>query len=140
MRQLVRSVSGDNLVFYFSTISWLRLQQETMWVNINFERRDLTSVLKVHLSPGDFGETFTFNLIKQNVTHLVIHLFNTKLFAMPINNLNLNYHCQVLQVSPHRINGGFSDKGCSSVPSASPPLPLLLLDMQPHQTVIFKMR
>ena len=34
---------GDNLMFYFSNISWLRRQQETKWVNINFERRDLTS-------------------------------------------------------------------------------------------------
>ena len=39
VRQLVRSVSGNNLVFYFSIISWLRLLQETMWVNINFERK-----------------------------------------------------------------------------------------------------
>ena len=37
---------GDNLMFYFSTISWLRLQQETKWVNVNFERRDLTSAQK----------------------------------------------------------------------------------------------
>ena len=34
---------GDNLMFYFSTISWLRLQQEAKWVNINFERRDFRS-------------------------------------------------------------------------------------------------
>ena len=30
-------------VFYLSTISWLRLQQEPVWVNVNFERRDLHS-------------------------------------------------------------------------------------------------
>ena len=38
----------DNIVFYFSIISWLRLQQETKWVNINIERRNLTSVTKIH--------------------------------------------------------------------------------------------
>ena len=43
MRQVARSVSGDNLVFYFSTILWLRLQQEKVWVNINFEIKDLHS-------------------------------------------------------------------------------------------------
>ena len=35
----VRLVSGDNLVLYFSTISWLRLHQETVWVNINYEKK-----------------------------------------------------------------------------------------------------
>ena len=55
---LVRLVSGDNFVFYFSTISWLRLQQETMWVNINFERRDLTLAEKSHPSHDDFGEIY----------------------------------------------------------------------------------
>ena len=60
---LVRSVSGDNFVFYFFTISWQRLQQETMWVNINFERRDLTSAQKSHPSPDDFGETYHLHLI-----------------------------------------------------------------------------
>ena len=30
------------------TFSWLRLQQETKWVNINFKRRDLTSAQKNH--------------------------------------------------------------------------------------------
>ena len=39
MRHVIRSVSGDNLVLYFSTILWLRLEQETVWVNINRERR-----------------------------------------------------------------------------------------------------
>ena len=34
---------------------------------------------------------------------------------MPLKNLNLNYYCQVLQVSPYRINDGLSDKGCQSV-------------------------
>ena len=29
------SVSGDNLVFFFPTTSWLQIQQETMWVNNN---------------------------------------------------------------------------------------------------------
>ena len=50
---LVRSISGDNFVFYLSTISWLRLQQETMWVNINSERRDLTSTQKRHPTPAE---------------------------------------------------------------------------------------
>ena len=51
-------VSGDNFVFYFSTISWLRLQQETMWVNINFERRGLTLAEKSHPSHDNFGEIY----------------------------------------------------------------------------------
>ena len=55
VRELVLSVSGDNLVFYFFTISWLRLQQEAMWVNINFERRDLTSTQKSHSVPDDLN-------------------------------------------------------------------------------------
>ena len=104
MRQLVRSVSGNNLVFYFYTISGLRLSQETMWVNINFERRDLTS-----------GEVFAFNLIKQNVTHFSF-IFLTLNFFVPLKNLNLNYYCQVAWVSSYCINGGLSDKGFSSVP------------------------
>ena len=40
-------------------------------------------------------------------------------------NLNLNYYCQVLLVSPHRFKGGLSGKGCSLVPHSpsvsSPP-------------------
>ena len=61
VRQLLRSVSGDNLVFYFSTISWLRFQPE--------------SAQKSHLSADDFGEIFAFNLIIQNVTHFSFNLF-----------------------------------------------------------------
>ena len=56
-------------MLYFSTISWLRLQQETKWVNINFKRRDAISAQKSYPFPHDFGEIFAFNLIKQNVTH-----------------------------------------------------------------------
>ena len=67
---LIRSVSGDNFVFNFSTISWLWLQQETMWVNINFERRDLTSAQKRHSSPDDFGETYF--IIKSITRSLII--------------------------------------------------------------------
>ena len=52
----MRSAFCDKLVFYFSTISWLRLQQETMWVNINFERTDLTPANKSHPSSDNFGE------------------------------------------------------------------------------------
>ena len=92
-----------------------------MSVNINFERRDLTSTQKSHPSPDDIGEIFAVNLIK-NVTFF--HLFNAKRFAVSLKNLNLNYYCQVLQVSTvlkfHRINGGLSDKGCSSVPPLPP--------------------
>ena len=69
MRQLVRSVPGDNLVFYFFNISWLRLQQNTKSVNIKFQRRDLTSAKKSHPSSNGFGEIFALNLIKQNVTY-----------------------------------------------------------------------
>ena len=41
----------------------------------------MTSAQKIHLSPDDFGETFAFDLIKQNVTHFSF-IFNTKLFAV----------------------------------------------------------
>ena len=54
---------------YFPTISWLRLEQETSWVDIDFEKKDLTSAQKSHPSPQDFGETCVSNLVKQNVTH-----------------------------------------------------------------------
>ena len=67
MRQ--RSVSGDNLVFYFFNISWLRLQQNTKSVNIKLERRDLTAAQKIYPFPDGFGEIFALNLIKENVTY-----------------------------------------------------------------------
>ena len=41
----------------------------------------MTSAQKIHLSPDDIGETFAFDLIKQNVTHFSF-IFNTKLFAV----------------------------------------------------------
>ena len=71
VRQFVRSVSNDNLVFYFPTFSWLRFRQERKWVNINFERRDLISAQKSHPSTNDVGEIIAFNLIKQNVARLL---------------------------------------------------------------------
>ena len=49
MRQVFRAVSVDNPAFYFSTISWLRLQQETVWVNVNFERTNCTEIYSVKL-------------------------------------------------------------------------------------------
>ena len=52
---------GNSYVSYFSTICWLRLQQETKWVNINFEKLNLTSAQKSLPSPIGFGVTFTFN-------------------------------------------------------------------------------
>ena len=36
--------------------------------------------------PDDFGETFAFNLIKQNVAHFSF-IFLTKFFAMSVKNL-----------------------------------------------------
>ena len=43
-----------------------------MWVNINFDRGDLTSIQKSRPSHNDFGETYLhFNLIKQNVTNFL---------------------------------------------------------------------
>ena len=59
------------------------------------------------------------------------------MFALPLKNLDLNYQRQVLQVSLHPINDDFSDTGCPSA-HTSPSLPLLLNDMQPHQTLKFK--
>ena len=58
-------------MFYVSTTPWLRRQQESEWVNINFERRDLNSPQKSHLSLmilGKFAFVFAFSLGKQNVT------------------------------------------------------------------------
>ena len=83
MRQLVLLLSGDNLVLYISTISWLRRQQEAMWVNINFERRDLTSAQKSHPFPDDFGENFARNLIKQSVTHFYFIFLTQNLLLSP---------------------------------------------------------
>ena len=65
MRQLVRSVSDDNLLFYVSTTPWLRLQQEAELVNIIFEKNDLNFLQKSHSTPEDFEEIclfFVFNL------------------------------------------------------------------------------
>ena len=71
MKQLVRSVSGDNLLFYVSTTEWLQLQQEAERVNINFEKRDLNSPEKSHPHPmilEKFIFSFVFNLRKQSAT------------------------------------------------------------------------
>ena len=86
VRQFVRSVFGDNFLFYFFIISWLRLQQEIKWVNINFDKRDLTSAQKSHSSPDDFGKTFLFTLIKQNVTYFSF-IFLTQNFLLCLWNL-----------------------------------------------------
>ena len=68
VRQLERSVSGDNLVLLFHYFMATASAGNKV-NNINFERRDLTSAEKSHPSPDDFGETFAFNLIKENVSH-----------------------------------------------------------------------
>ena len=73
MRQLVRSISGDNLVFYFSFIWWLRLQQETNWVNNNFEK-------SYH---DNFGKILTLNLIEQNITHFSFISLTQKFLLRP---------------------------------------------------------
>ena len=86
VRQFVRSVFGDNFLFYFFIISWLRLQQEIKWVNINFDKKDLTSAQKSHSSPDDFGKTFLFTLIKQNVTYFSF-IFLTQNFLLCLWNL-----------------------------------------------------
>ena len=120
----LRSVSGANLPFYFPTISWLSLQQETKWVNINFERRDFTSPQKSHPPPMIFTKT------KCN-THL-FHPFDTKIFAVPLENLNLNYFSQYQRWL-------IRQKLLIKVPP-SPSLLHPLLDIQHHQTAIFKRR
>ena len=69
----MRSVSGDNLLFYDSTLPWLRLQQEAESVNINFDRGDLKFHRKVTLPPmilEKIAFSFTSNLKKQNATNL----------------------------------------------------------------------
>ena len=73
VRQLVRSVFDYNLVLYLSTLSWLRLQQEAKWVNINFERRELTSAKRGYPTPDDFGELllWTTTVIYTKVLSLV---------------------------------------------------------------------
>ena len=96
-------------MFYFYTISGLGLSQETIWVNIKFERRDLTSVQKSHPSLEFSGEMFAFNLIKQNVTHFSF-IFLTLNFFVLLKNLNLNYYCQVPWVSPYCIMVAYQTK------------------------------
>ena len=54
-----------------------------MWVNINFERRDLSSAQKSDLSTNNFGETFAFNLIKQYVTYFSFILLTQNFFCVP---------------------------------------------------------
>ena len=84
MRQLVLSVSGDNLLFCFSTTPWLRLQHEAECVNINFERRDLNSPRKSHPLPmilKKFAFYFAFDLRKQNVTDFSF-ISSTQNFAL----------------------------------------------------------
>ena len=54
-----------------------------MWVNINFERRELTSAQKSHLSTDNFGEAFAFNLIKQNVTYFSFMFLTQNFFCVP---------------------------------------------------------
>ena len=48
------------------------------------------------------------------------------MFDVPLKRLNLNYYYHVLYVSPHRINGGVADTGCSSM-APTLPLPRLYL-------------
>ena len=92
MRQLVRSVSGDNFLFYVSTTPWLQLQQKAEWVYINCERRALEFFTE------SFGETcFSFAFKKTKCNGFFFHLFNTKRWSV-----HLNYYCQALQVPPHR--------------------------------------
>ena len=109
------SYSSEEQNSSWKCIRWLHLSLLTMWVNNNFETRDLTSEQKCHPSPDNFGETFAFNLIKQNETHFSLIFLTKKRFAVYLKNLNLNYYYQVLQVSPHYMNDDLSDKRCSSV-------------------------
>ena len=138
MRQLVRlSVSRDNFVFYFSTVSWLQLQQVTMWVNIKFERRDLASVQKIHPSLDDFGEAFACNKTKCN--SFFFQIFNKKLFSVPMNNLNFNLPLTgtVSFSTSYQwclIRQGLLISASSLLASATSP-PWLS-----HQTAIFKIR
>ena len=129
--------SGDNLLFYFSTISWLRLQQETVWVNIGFETRDLTSVQKSHPSPMILEKP----LIQFNVTKFktfFFHLFNTTFFCC---SWKLKF--KLLLPGSLSFSAPYQwwlvrQKLFMSAPSTSVPLPLL--DMQLRQTAIFKNR
>ena len=79
MRQLIRSVSGDNFFFYISTI----LKQETKV----FHR-------KITLAPFIF-EKFALSFGKCN--RFFFHLFNTNLCTVPLKNF-----VQALYVSPYR--------------------------------------
>ena len=111
------SVSGDNLLFYVPATPCLRLQQEAEWVNINFERIDISSPQKIYPPPNNFGEIcffLWFYFKKTKCDRFFFHFFNTKHCAVP-----LNYYFQALYVSPHLINSGLSDNGCLSVLLAS---------------------
>ena len=86
MRQRVLSIFGDNLGFYFSTIVQILTLKEDAWLPVQ----------KSHPSPDDFGETFAFNLIKQNLTQFSFIFLTQNIFAVPFEILNLNNYCQVL--------------------------------------------
>ena len=136
MRQHVLSVSGDSLAFYISIISWLRFQREITWVNVNFQRRDLTSAWKSF----PFQEIFEniiciFSLIKQNVTPFFSIFHKKTLYCA--NQLKL--------LLPGPVSFPTSYQRCLvrqrlliSAPSSSLLLPLY--DMQPQQTALFKIR
>ena len=82
MRQLVRSVSGDNLLFYVCTTPCLWLQQEAEWGSINFERKDLNFPQKSHPPSDDFKEIcffLCFSFKKTKCNRFFFHIFNTKL-------------------------------------------------------------
>ena len=71
---------------------------------------------------------------------LLVQIYELRVQIHEFKNHLINENSSnVPYVSPHHIKGGSSNKGCSPVPPF-PPLPLPLLDMQPHQTTIFKSR
>ena len=95
MGQLVRPVSGDNLLFYVFSTPWSRSQQEAEWVHVNFERRDLNSPHKSHPLPDDFGEIcicITFLHIVSTVAYL----------TMVAHQCPLSLPRPVLDIEPHQ--------------------------------------
>ena len=99
MRQLIRSVSVNNFLFYVSTT----LKEETYILH-----------RKVIL-PTFMFEKFAFSFGKCN--RFFFHLFNTNFCIVP-----LNYFCQALQVSPYRtysMDGLFLNQKTNNIIRAS---------------------
>ena len=76
--------------------------------------------------------TMDKNLVKSDVVKQELKAYESTTWNSKVR-FQVKYYCQVQWFSPHRINGSFSDKCCSSVPPPSSPLPITLLDCPTKQ-------